>query len=52
MSEEGTARGKSEIVGEWVIRDKDGKVKERGIDRPTHEEGGGGEEEGNDKISE
>ena len=38
MGEE-NIKGKSGIVGEWVIRDKDGNVKERGTDIPTPERG-------------
>ena len=39
MGEE-SVKGKSRIVGEWVIRDKDGHVKERGTDIPTPEKRG------------
>ena len=45
MPEEGTARGKSEIVGEWAIRDKHGKIKEQGVDLPTQDEREGEEDE-------
>lgn len=38
--EEGITKGKSQIVGEWVIRDKDGNIKAQGTDSPTEEEGG------------
>ena len=38
--EEESVEGKSGIVGEWVIRDKDGNVKERGTDIPTPEKRG------------
>lgn len=40
-------KGKSAIVAEWVIRDKDGNIKEQGTDLPTpqeEKEGGQGEE--------
>ena len=37
---EGSVEGKSGIVGGWVIKDKDGNVKERGTDIPTPEKGG------------
>lgn len=30
--EEGIAKGKSAFVGEWVIKDKYGNIKEQGID--------------------
>ncbi len=45
--EEATAKAKSKIVGEWVIRDKDGNIKEQGTDgmESTQEEGGGEEAE-------
>ena len=40
---EGSVKGKSAIAGEWVIRDKDGNIKEQGTDIHI-EEGGQGEE--------
>ena len=43
--EEGGIKGKSAIVGEWVIRDKHGNIKEQGTDTPTQEEGEGEEEQ-------
>ena len=39
--EEGSVKGKSAIAGEWVIRDKEGNIKEQGTD--TQPEGGGEE---------
>jgi len=42
-----TIKGKSAIVGEWIIRDKHGNIKDQGIDLPTpqeEKEGGQGEE--------
>ena len=43
--EEGNVIAKSGIVGEWVIRDQHGNIKEQGTDRPTQEKGGGVEAE-------
>ena len=44
---EGTTNGKSKIVAQWVIKDKDGNIKEQGIDgiEPSQKEGRGEEEE-------
>ncbi len=46
MGEENVT-GKSGIVGEWAIKDKDGNILNQGTDIPTQKEGGG-EEERND----
>ena len=40
----GKTRGKSEITAEWVIRDKEGNIKEQGTDLPTQKEEGQGKE--------
>lgn len=42
MGEENVT-GNIGIVGEWVIKDGDGNVKERGTDIPTPEKEAGGE---------
>jgi len=41
--EGGITKGKGEISGDWIIRDKHGKIKEQGTDSPT--QGGKGEED-------
>ena len=45
--EEATSKAKSKMVAEWVIRDKDGNIKEQGTDgmESTQEEGEGEEAE-------
>ena len=39
MGEE-SVEGKSGIVGEWVIKDRDGNIKAQGTDIPTPEKRG------------